>query len=64
MAKVALVTDSTASIPTEYTQNHDIKVAPQILVWGNETYRDGVDIQSDEFFKRQQPGYEICHKCR
>jgi DegV family protein with EDD domain len=52
MAKVALVTDSTASIPIEYMQKHNIKVAPQILVWANETYRDGVDIQSDEFFSR------------
>jgi fatty acid kinase fatty acid binding subunit len=52
MAKVALVTDSTANIPQEYVQRFNIQVAPQILVWGNETFRDGVDIQSDEFFQR------------
>jgi DegV family protein with EDD domain len=52
MAKVALVTDSTANIPQEYVQRYDIQVAPQILVWGDKTYRDGVDIQSDEFFSR------------
>ena len=52
MTKVALVTDSTANIPQEYVQKHNIQVAPQILVWGNETYRDGVDMQSDEFFRR------------
>lgn len=52
MAKVALVTDSTANIPQEYVQRYNIQVAPQILVWGNETYRDGVDMQSDEFFRR------------
>ena len=52
MTKVALVTDSTASIPQEYLERYGIRVAPQILVWGNETYRDGVDIQSSEFFER------------
>jgi DegV family protein with EDD domain len=52
MAKVALVTDSTANIPKEYVQQYNIQVAPQILVWGDQTYRDGVDMQSDEFFRR------------
>ncbi len=52
MTKVALVTDSTASIPQEYLERYNIRVAPQILVWGNETYRDGVDIQPSEFFER------------
>jgi DegV family protein with EDD domain len=52
MTKVALVTDSTANIPAEYVQRYNIQVAPQILVWGNETYRDGVDMQSEEFFRR------------
>lgn len=52
MTKVALVTDSTANIPDEYLDQYNIHVAPQILVWGNEIYQDGVDIQSTEFFER------------
>jgi DegV family protein with EDD domain len=52
MTKVALVTDSTASIPQEYVERYNIRVAPQILIWGDETYRDGVDIQPSEFFER------------
>lgn len=52
MSKVAIVTDSTAYIPDDLVQKHQIRVAPQVLVWGNETLRDGVDIQPEEFYTR------------
>jgi DegV family protein with EDD domain len=52
MSKFALVTDSTAYIPVEYVKKHNITVAPQVLIWGNETLRDGIDITSDDFFSR------------
>ncbi len=49
---VAFVTDSTAYIPTDLVKQYAITVAPQVLIWGDETFRDGVDIQSDEFYAR------------
>lgn len=52
MSKIAIVTDSTAYIPTELVKKHNITVAPQVLIWDDKTYRDGVDIQSAEFFAR------------
>jgi len=52
MSKVAIVTDSTAYIPDDLVQKHQIRIAPQVLVWGNETLRDGVDIQPEEFYNR------------
>ncbi len=52
MAKIAFVTDSTAYIPADLVRKHNITVTPQILVWGDQTYRDGVDIQPDEFYAR------------
>lgn len=52
MSKFAVVTDSTSYLPKEYTSKHNITVTPQILIWDNETYRDGVDIQSNEFYSR------------
>jgi len=33
-------------------EKYNISVAPQILIWGKETFRDGVDIQPVEFYKR------------
>ena len=52
MSKVAIVTDSTAYIPKKLVVEYGISVAPQILIWGDENYRDGVDIQPKEFYER------------
>lgn len=52
MSKIALVTDSTAYIPADLVKKHNITVTPQVLIWGEETFRDGVDIQPDEFYAR------------
>ncbi|MEW6403737.1 MAG: DegV family protein [Chloroflexota bacterium] len=52
MSKVAIVTDSTANLPQDCQQKHNITVAPQVLIWGDQTYQDGVDITPDEFYAR------------
>ena len=52
MSKFALVTDSTAYVPTELIQKHNISVVPLILVWGDEMFEDGVDILPKEFYTR------------
>jgi len=52
MSKIAIVTDSTAYIPSDLVQKYNLTVTPQVLIWGEETYEDGVDIQPDEFYAR------------
>lgn len=52
MSKVAVVTDSTAYIPAEIIEELNIRVVPQVLIWGEESFEDGVDIQPDEFYER------------
>jgi DegV family protein with EDD domain len=52
MHDFALVTDSTAYIPQELINQYNIHVAPQVLIWGETSYLDGVDIQPDEFYQR------------
>ena len=52
MSKIALVTDSTTYMPPELVRKYNISVAPQVLIWGDQTYKDGVDIESREFFTR------------
>jgi len=52
MSKVAIVTDSTAYLPDSILQKYSISVTPQILIWGDETFQDGVDIMPDEFYRR------------
>jgi DegV family protein with EDD domain len=50
--KVAIVTDSTAYLPQECLKGYNISVTPLSVIWGEEVYLDGVDIQPDEFYKR------------
>jgi DegV family protein with EDD domain len=52
MSRIAIVTDSLASMPEELINQYDIKVAPQVLIWGEETFLDGVDISPKEFYAR------------
>ena len=52
MAKVAIVTDSTSSLPKEYQEKYNISVVPQVLIWGDKSYDDGIDIQADEFYRK------------
>lgn len=52
MSKVAVITDSTAYLPDALLKAHHITVTPQVLIWGEETFRDGVDIMPDDFYKR------------
>lgn len=52
MSKVAIITDSTAYIPDNILEELKIKVVPQVLIWGEEEFMDGVDIKPDEFYTR------------
>ena len=44
MSKVAVVTDSTAYLPKDVVEKYNLTIIPQVLIWGEETYKDGVDI--------------------
>ncbi|MBN2549470.1 MAG: DegV family protein [Anaerolineales bacterium] len=52
MPKVAIITDSTAYIPDDLVYKYNIQVAPQILIWGDEMFADGVDILPSQFYER------------
>ncbi|MGD8605345.1 MAG: DegV family protein [Anaerolineales bacterium] len=54
MTRTVLVTDSTAYIPDDLVKQYGIMVAPQILLWGEETFLDGVTITPAEFYARLQ----------
>ncbi len=49
---VALVTDSTCNIPPELAAERRIYMAPLYVLWGDQSYRDGVDISDVELFRR------------
>ena len=52
MKKVAIITDSTAYLPQEMLDSLGISVVPLTVNWDGVSYRDGIDIQPDEFYTR------------
>ena len=49
--RIAIVTDSTCDIPRELVEEYNIHVVPQILIMGDKTWLDGVDIDSPTFYE-------------
>ena len=49
---VKVITDSTADLSPEIAQEWDIGVVPIYVRFGGDVYRDGIDLDSDEFFKK------------
>jgi DegV family protein with EDD domain len=52
VAKIAIVTDSTAYIPFESQKGLPIFTIPLHVIWGDETFKDNVDITQEVFYKR------------
>ncbi|MEJ2539480.1 MAG: DegV family protein [Gemmatimonadota bacterium] len=49
---VSVVTDSAADLSEEVVRAHGIQVTPLLLIDGDRTYRDRVDISAEEFQRR------------
>jgi DegV family protein with EDD domain len=51
MSTVKIVTDSTADIPPAMLRELDIEVVPLYVNFGEETYRAGVDLTNEQFYR-------------
>jgi DegV family protein with EDD domain len=49
--KVSIVTDSTSSLTPAMGEEYGVHVLPIYVVFGNRTYRDGVDLDSELFYR-------------
>lgn len=52
MRNTAIITDSIATIPSDLADTYDIGIVPLHVTFGGQTYRDGVEMTSDQFFHR------------
>lgn len=52
MARVAVVTDSTADLPAALTERYEIAMVPLVVNWDGQTYRDKLDLSTAEFYRR------------
>lgn len=49
---IKIVTDSTHYLPPELVSRYDIQVVPLTISFGTQAYREGVDINTEHFFRR------------
>ena len=49
---VKIITDSTASFPPGMIEKHDITVVPIYINFGDDSYRDGIDIDNKTFIQK------------
>jgi DegV family protein with EDD domain len=56
---VRVVTDSTADLPPELAADLGISVVPLQIIFGEETFRDGIDMDAAVFFQRLSASKEL-----
>ena len=49
---VRVITDSMADLPLDIIKKYNITVIPVNVIFGTETFRDGVDLTTDQFYAR------------
>ncbi len=49
---VRVVVDSTSDIPHERAQQLGIEVAPLVVLFGDQEFRDGIDLSGEEFYRK------------
>ena len=53
---VKVVTDSTSDIPSELAAELGVAVVPATVIFGEESFKDGVEISREEFYRRLTTG--------
>jgi DegV family protein with EDD domain len=56
---VAVVTDSSADLADSILDRHHIAIVPLQVVFGNETFRDRVELRPEEFYRRLRTARDL-----
>jgi DegV family protein with EDD domain len=51
---LAILTDSTCDIPENLVNQYNIHIVPQYIIWGDEQYRDRLELSPHDFYQRIQ----------
>jgi fatty acid kinase fatty acid binding subunit len=52
MSRIAFVTDTTCNLPDPIIQSHHISVVPVYVIFGDQSFKDYVELQPVEFYRR------------
>jgi DegV family protein with EDD domain len=59
MDQIRIVTDSTCDLPNEVLKEYDIAVAPLTVRFGQKSFKDRVEITTEEFFEKMGKSKEV-----
>lgn len=59
MEKIKIITDSTADLPLDIVKKYDIEVLPLIVSLGEDTHKDGIDINLHMLLQKMQDSEEF-----
>ena len=48
---IRIVSDTTASLPPQLAEQYHISIVPQIVVFGEESFREGLDLDTETFIR-------------
>lgn len=51
---IAIITDSTCDIPADLVEKYAIQIVPQYVIWGDEQFKDRVELSPQAFYQRFQ----------
>jgi len=57
--KIAVMTDSTAYIPSELREQHHIHMVPLSVVFDDVSYREEIDLTTEEFYQKMKESDEL-----
>jgi DegV family protein with EDD domain len=52
MPGVRIVTDTTASLPAGFAAAHAVEVVPQVVIFGAQSFKEGVELSAADFIQR------------
>ncbi len=56
---VKIITDSGADLPLEYAAANDVTVIPMRIMFGDQMYRDRIDISTEAFYEKLEGGKDF-----
>ncbi len=59
MGKIALMTDTTSNMPRDWAERYGITIVPVYVIFGEESYRDYVEMPPEEFYRRLAEAEEM-----
>ncbi len=56
---VKIITDTTSGLPAETARRYDIPLIPQVIIFGNDSYLEGAEIDKATFMQRLRTSREL-----